>query len=225
MDCAKDAHSTCADLKPLHEVVRNVKSSNQLQEIERNLTEIVENITKLTAEREGNIPILDEETQKQVDMIKQVRQTVNDHLDKIESALMDDLTSTHESSKLEIEKLIEKLNERKTRVNAIQEEISITKQAASHLQIFIRMRDIETRVEEESKSLVTLQHDENIYQSDNHITYSEILSAIADRVPIFGEVLLETIPKNLSLILGKRRQLQIILPKMKGIEQTKLRPV
>ena len=158
-------------------------------------------------------------------MIKQVRQTVNDHLDKIESALMDDLTSTHESSKLEIEKLIEKLNERKTRVNAIQEEISITKQAASHLQIFIRMRDIETRVEEESKSLVTLQHDENIYQSDNHITYSEILSAIADRVPIFGEVLLETIPKNLSLILGKRRQLQIILPKMKGIEQIKLRPV
>lgn len=87
------------------------------------------------------------------------------------------------------------------------------------------MRDIETRVEEESKSLVTLQHDENIYQSDNHITYSEILSAIADRVPIFGEVLLETSPKNLNLILGKRRQLQIILPKMKGIEQIKLRPV
>jgi hypothetical protein len=57
-------------LKPLHEVVRNVKSSNQLQEIERNLTEIVENITKLTAEREGNIPILDEKKQKQVDMIK-----------------------------------------------------------------------------------------------------------------------------------------------------------
>jgi hypothetical protein len=55
---------------------------------------------------------LDEEKQKQVDMIKQVRQTVNDHLDKIESALMGDLTSTYESSKLEIEKLIEKLNER-----------------------------------------------------------------------------------------------------------------
>jgi hypothetical protein len=138
---------------------------------------------------------------------------------------MDDLTSTHESSKLEIEKLIEKLTERKTRMNAIQEEISITKQAASHLQIFIGMRDIETRVEEESKSLVTLQHDENIYQSDNHITYSEILSAIANGVPIFGEVLLETSPKNLSIIVGKRRQLQIILPKMKGIEQIKLRPV
>jgi hypothetical protein len=44
---------------------------------------------------------------------------------------MDDLTSTHESSKLEIEKLIEKLTERKTRMNAIQEEISITKQAAA----------------------------------------------------------------------------------------------
>jgi hypothetical protein len=58
-------------LKPLHEVVRNVKSSSQLQEIERNLTEIVENITKLTPEREGNITILDEEKQKQVDMIKQ----------------------------------------------------------------------------------------------------------------------------------------------------------
>ena len=225
VDCTKDTHSTCADLKPLHEVVKNVKSSNQLQEIERNLTEIVENITKLTAEQEGNITILDEEKQKQVDMIKQVRQTVNDHLDKIESTLMDDLTSTHESSKLEIERLIEKLNERKTRANAIQEEISITKQAASHLQIFIGMRDIEKRVEEESKSLVTLQHDENFYQSDIHITYSEILSAIADRVPIFGEVLLETSPKNLSIILGKRRQSQMILPKMKGIEQIKLRPV
>ena len=122
------------------------------------------------------------------------------------------------------QKLIEKINERKTRANAIQEEISITKQAASHLQIFIGMRDIEKRVEEENKSLVTLQNDEHFYQSDNHITYSEILSAIADRVPIFGEVLLESNPKNLSLILRKRLQSQIILPKMKGIEQIKLRP-
>ena len=52
------------------------------------------------------------------------------------------------------------------------------KQAASHLQIFIGMRDIEKRVEEESKSLVTLQNDENFYQSDSHITYSEIVPAI-----------------------------------------------
>jgi transcription termination factor Rho len=49
---------------------------------------------------------LDEEKQKQVEMIKKVKQTANDHLDKIESTLMDDLTNIHESSKLEIEKSV-----------------------------------------------------------------------------------------------------------------------
>ncbi|XP_071179263.1 uncharacterized protein [Mytilus edulis] len=223
VDCTKDVHSSCLELKPLHDVVKDVKSSNHLHEIERNLSDIVDNIVKLTKEREENLSKLEVQKTKHIQTITHMREIINDHLDKIEGTVLEDLSRKHDASKVLIENLIDKLNERKLKANAIQEEISLMKEAASNLQNFIGMRDLEKKVNEEGKTLVILQEDENFYNSDIHLSYSEILSSFTDKVSVFGDVLVQTSPRNLSLILGKRIQSQIVLPKVAGIEQIKLR--
>lgn len=94
----------------LEEVVKTSELSSQYEDMKQSLRDVQNNIEKIKSVREGNLKIIQEQRNKFQCEIKQVRQQINSHLDKLEKQAIENLNSTEDKVKCKTEMLLSKLS-------------------------------------------------------------------------------------------------------------------
>lgn len=103
--CLK-THTDCRGLTDIHDLIKNVKTSNAFYEIEQNLLEIVENIKRLSTNRKENLTLLETKRREIKAEMRQTRTKVNRHLDKIQHDLMKELMAVKHKQRSKMHKLL-----------------------------------------------------------------------------------------------------------------------
>ncbi|CAG2249869.1 unnamed protein product [Mytilus edulis] len=140
--CVK-SHNDCKGLTDINELIKNVKTSNAFNEIEQTLQEVVENIKRLSTNRNENLKSIENKKREIEAEIKQTRIQVNHHLDKLQDDLIKELMTVEQREKSKIEKLLTSLKKKEKEMTEVQENFATFKQHASELQTFLTMKNIE----------------------------------------------------------------------------------
>ncbi|CAG2226509.1 unnamed protein product [Mytilus edulis] len=113
--CGK-THKDCKGLTDINEMIKNIKSSNAFYEIEQNLLEIVENVKRISTSREENLKSLQNKKREIEEEIKLTRTKVNNHLDKLQDDLLNELCTIEQKESIKIRTSLTSLRKKKKEV-------------------------------------------------------------------------------------------------------------
>ncbi|CAC5403666.1 TRIM2_3 [Mytilus coruscus] len=199
--CISIDHRSCIGLLLLQDVLKTAKTSVLLNSIESDIRDIKSNIEKIIQDRQQNLAIIHDQRNRYRLEMKQVRTTLNSHLDTLEQNILQDLDANENKVKRETEKLITKLLEKTKVTDDLVRNISAIKMHATDIQAFIGSKAIETRVEKEEQYLQGLTEDGSLSQILLKLNINKTLSNMKSNIKYFGNVTLET---SQSLVVLKR---------------------
>ncbi|CAG2229938.1 unnamed protein product [Mytilus edulis] len=87
--CIKE-HQKC-NVIPLDEVTNNAKTSGHLQDLETRLIDLLHNIDRIKKDRNFNLESIEERKGRKLVEIQQIRNQINNRLDKLEKEILQDL--------------------------------------------------------------------------------------------------------------------------------------
>ena len=126
-DCISTNHKDCVGLLSIREIINTSKTSTLIYNIEQNLTDIKNNIDKITKNRQENLLEILQQRQMFQDQIKQMRAKINSHLDILEQNILQELDDTEDKIKSRIDKLLQQLSRNSKSVEGLQSDIIAVK--------------------------------------------------------------------------------------------------
>ncbi|CAC5408466.1 unnamed protein product [Mytilus coruscus] len=208
--CLK-SHNDCKGLTDINEIIKNVKTSNAFNEIEQTLQEVVDNIKRLSTNRNENLKYIENKKREIEAEIKQTRINVNLHLDKLQDDLIKELTRVEQGEKSKIEKLLSTLKTKEKEITEVHENIASIKRHASELQTFLTMKDIEKDIAVEEKFIQSITTSDSTHRVNISCQINTSLQQIAASVQKFGEINVSSDPCDFSIQKRKNRQAQIMV--------------
>ncbi|XP_076076636.1 uncharacterized protein LOC143047465 [Mytilus galloprovincialis] len=208
--CVK-SHNDCKGLTDINELIKNVKTSNALNEIEQTLQEVVENIKRLSTNRNENLKSIENKKREIEAEIKQTRIQVNHHLDKLQDDLIKELLRVEQHEKSKIENLLTTLKKKEIEMTQVQENFATIKQHASELQTFLTMKDIEKYIVGDEKYIQSITTSDSTHQVNISCQINKSLQKIPANVQKFGEINVNSDPCDFSVQKRKDRQAQIMV--------------
>ncbi|CAC5416841.1 unnamed protein product [Mytilus coruscus] len=224
--CIMESHNECRDLVELDDVIHNVKTSNAMCEIEETLVEVAENLQQIRQHQKDNLSTFKERRKEIEREIKTTRIKINNHLDKLQEDLLNQLNAIEEKENLKICQLLSSIEKNEMEIAEYQRNIMNIKQHAMDFQVFLAMKKIEEDVYSKNEFLQSLEEDKNFkqtslsYKINNSI--QNIMSDIIRRS--LGEVRTEVKSCNTVLIRKRPKQAQMMVPTVpsRSIENMKL---
>ncbi|CAG2249885.1 unnamed protein product [Mytilus edulis] len=144
--CIKD-HQKCTVI-PLEEVTNNVKFTEQFQNLETRLEDLLQNIDQIKKDRKANVVSIEEMKKRHVAEIQHIRVEINKHLDNLGKQIIKDVEEKEGQCKENIQKALSPVKEKETMINQCQMNLQNIKQHASDFQTFLGMRELEVAVDE-----------------------------------------------------------------------------
>jgi len=215
--CKVESHKECTNVAILKDITKIVKKSVQFNEVEQLCDELLKIVGKIKQNREKNLVDVCEQKQMVESEIWELRTKINDHLDKLQEDLMKELTK--EETKI-IEKtceLLSSLDEREKALIEYQANVANIKQYASDLQTFLAMKQIESGIETHDTSLQALVNSDSLTQTKLSCKIDRRLKNVITNIETFGEVVVESIPCELSFAKRKDKQAQMMVPDLQPI--------
>jgi predicted DNA-binding protein (UPF0278 family) len=225
-DCISTNHKDCVGLLSIREIIKTSKTSTLIDNIEHNLTDIKNNIDKITKNRQQNMSEIRQQRQMFQEQIKQMRVKINSHLDTLEQNILQELDDKEDRIKSKIEKLFEQLSKNSKAIEGLQSDIIAVKEYASDLQTFLGSKAIEEEVLKEEESIMALSDDGCLQQLNLRYNINTKIKDILSTITTFGSVSIETSPPSVVIITMKAEQAQIMSvmqhPSAKSINDIKL---
>jgi len=224
-DCISRNHTDCGGLLSIREVIKTSKTSTLIDSIEHDLTDIKNNIDKITKNRQQNLLEIRLQRQMFQDHIKQMRVTINSHLDTLEHNIIQELDDTEDKIKSKIDNLLRQLSKNSKTVERLQSDIIAVKEYASDLQTFLGSKAIAEEANQEEEYLMALSKDGCLQQLDLRYNINTKIKDILSTITTFGSVSIETRPPSVVIKTMKAEQAQIMSvmqhPSVKSINDIK----
>ncbi|CAG2233238.1 unnamed protein product [Mytilus edulis] len=208
--CITTSHSKCNGLQVLEEVVKTSKLSSQYDDMKQSLRDIGNNIERTKIDREENIKSILEQRKKFQSEITLVRQQINLHLDKLEEQAIENLKSTEDKVKHQIETLLSKLSTSSEEAKELGNIISAMSSYASDLQRFLGRKEIESKVAKSEEYISSLVEDGSLQQVTMNCSIDSNVSGILSSISSLCTILTETGKTNILLTKEKEKQAQIM---------------
>ncbi|CAC5374608.1 unnamed protein product [Mytilus coruscus] len=186
--CIVENHSVCRDLAKLADNVQNIKTSNAFYEIEHSLTELAENIKTIRQNRQNILKTLSEKKFKILQEIKETRNTINNHLDKIQDDIINTLNLTEEKESRQIEVLLTQLKWKENEISECQRNIEKIRQHVTDLQTFVSIKQLVKKVSIKEQLLQSITKVENCQKSRLSYQVSTAIQKYVTDIQSFGEV-------------------------------------
>ncbi|CAC5423739.1 unnamed protein product [Mytilus coruscus] len=151
VSCVSEKHGNCQKLKSLQEVVEDVKSSASFTDLEDRVQDIRDLIDIMITEKQDNKESLRLQKNKMITEVQNVRKIIHNHLDKLQTDLLDKLENEEKNQSKSIDSFIEKLFEMHKHVEEIYNDLNKTKQHASDFQAFLCIYKWNQTIEKEEK--------------------------------------------------------------------------
>ncbi|XP_063435981.1 uncharacterized protein LOC134716896 [Mytilus trossulus] len=208
--CITTRHCECKGLQVLEEVVKTSELSSLFDDMKQSLKDVHNNIERIKIDREANITSIQEQRNKFQCEIRQVRQQINSHLDKLEKQAMENLKTTEDKVKCQIETLLSKLSTSSKEAQELGNIISAMTSFASDLQRFLERKEIESKVAKSEGYVSSLVEDGSLQQVTLNCSIDSKMSGILSSIASFCTVSIEKSKPNILLKTEKEKQAQIM---------------
>ncbi|XP_071162051.1 tripartite motif-containing protein 2-like [Mytilus edulis] len=221
VQCVTDKHKMCQEMKPLSDILQQVKSSASVQLFETDLKDVKENIDTAIKYLQTRITTTDTQNTKAIEKIRYMRKSIDDYLNKLEQDLRNDLESKHSQLKSNMASLMQQMEQRACQINQIQSQFSETTRYTTELQRFIALREIEKITSQTTKYIEDLESGDHFIEKNLEVNLSSALQSILQDVKSFGDININTTTSTLKIKAGRKDQAQHLIPKVPGVEQIK----
>jgi hypothetical protein len=191
-------------------VVDNAKISQTFQDLRQEVDDLVENIKRLRTDREENLTTANDQVQKHVLKVQNLRSNINQHLDKLEEELKSELKKMENKAKTDIQGTIAILNDKENDIVKCQKNIEDITKHASDFQAFFGMREVKSDVTDHEQYIQSLPDDQKFAQINIKCSIDTKIQDILTDVKSFGSVGFQTERSSVSLVRNKNKQAQIL---------------
>ncbi|XP_052106594.1 uncharacterized protein LOC127739064 [Mytilus californianus] len=221
VQCVTDKHQKCQDLKPLSDILNQVKSSASFQLFEKDLKNMKENFDTAITYLKTRTSTINTQKTKAVEEIRYWRKMVDDYLDKLEQDILNDLESKHSKLKSNMATLVQQMEQRASQINQMQSQFTKMTQYATELQMYNGLREIEKATSQMAKYLEDLKSGDNFIEKNLEFNISSALQSILHDVKSFGDININTTSSTFQIKAGRKDQAQHLVPKYPRIERIK----
>ncbi|XP_052097543.1 uncharacterized protein LOC127732533 [Mytilus californianus] len=214
-------HQKCQDLKPLSDILKQVKSSASVHLFEKDLKDVKENLDTTIKYIKTRISTINTQKTKAVGEIRYMKKSINDYLNNLERDILNELESKHSKLKLDMASLLQQMEQRASEVNQMQSQFTKMKQYATELQMYIGLREIEKSTSQMAKYIEDLESGDNFIEKNLEVNISSALQSILRDVKSFGDININTTSFTLQIKAGRKNQAQNLISKVPGIEEIK----
>ncbi|XP_071136151.1 chromosome partition protein Smc-like [Mytilus edulis] len=208
--CGK-THKDCIGLTDINEMIQNIKSSNAFYEIEQNLLEIVENVKRISTSREENLKSLQNKKREIEEEIKLTRTKVNNHLDKLQDDLLNELCTIEQKESIKIRTSLTSLRKKKKEVAKYQARFDNIKKYASDIKAFMYMKQLEKDIIDEENFIQSMNKKHILNQIKISFVINKSLDQITASIQEFGGVSISSERCDWPTLKRKNSQAQSIL--------------
>ncbi|CAC5361365.1 unnamed protein product [Mytilus coruscus] len=219
--CLTESHSHCEKTNTIQHVVKNVKTSAVLEDIENDLKCIMVNLDSVFQNRQENKTRINAQKLACMEEIQTFRKLANDKLDEMEKSLKDKLASDVEELGLDFDNLLHDLDVHKRQINTLKEELTTAVSIATDLQVFLGLKPLELKVEEELSYLEILKINKAMDEVDLVLDISSTMRAQSESSESFGVISQSRKRNDLELDVRKKEQAQLLLPSVNTLANIK----
>ncbi|VDI09189.1 Hypothetical predicted protein [Mytilus galloprovincialis] len=208
-------------MKPLSDVLKQVKSSASVQLFEKDLKDVKENLEEIIKYLNRRINTSTVQKTKAAEQIRSMRKYIDDFLTKLEQEILDDLETKQSKLKSRMNTLLQQLKTQANQMSQLQSEFSKMTQYATELQMYVGLREVEKTTSEAAKYLEDLKSGGSLDEVNLELTISSELQSILKDVKSFGDININTSPFTLQLKAVRKDQAQYLVHTTPTIEQIK----
>lgn len=139
----------------------------------------------------------------------------------MEQSLRDTLASDVEKLDSDLDILVQELEVHKSRINTLQEELKTAISIATDLQVFLGLKPLELKVEEELSYFETLTTNASICEVDIVLDVPPTVTAISESSKLLGEISQSRKRNDLEFEVRKKEQAQLLLPSVNELSNIK----
>ncbi|XP_063418732.1 uncharacterized protein LOC134701511 [Mytilus trossulus] len=218
VQCTTDKHKKCQDMKPLSDILQQVKSSASVQLFEKDLKNVKKNYDEASKYLITRISIIYAQKTKAIEEIRSTRKSIVDYLNKLEQIMLDDLESEHSKLKSNMATLVDQMDQRVSKIDQMQREFTEMTQYATELQMYFGLREIEKTTFQVTKYIEDLESGDNFNEQNLEVKISSALRSILKDVKSFGDIKINTTSSTLHIKTVRKDQAQHLVPKGPGID-------
>ncbi|CAC5374904.1 unnamed protein product [Mytilus coruscus] len=209
--CVIETHNECKDLTAIDDMVHNIKSSNAFLEIQKQVSELLENIKRVRNDRHKNLEYLKEERDMIVHDIEQTRKKINDYLDQLQENLIKELYVTEDNECKKIKHFMSTIEKNERDITDLQVNLTNIKQHASDLQAFLVLKHIEKVVSDKEEFIQSVVKSEDVKTKTLSFVVNEKVKNFA-RIEIFGSVAVNSKSCEVVVTGNRTQQAQMTVP-------------
>ncbi|CAG2193831.1 unnamed protein product [Mytilus edulis] len=205
--CLIGGHKNCKDFTDINDVVCRIKSSNMMLEIENSMREVTDNLQRIQKNRAGNLLSLKLHRQTIETEIQIARHTVNNHFDRLERTLLEELHIIENDERKKINKILASVELKEKEIDELQKSLAVTKQHASDLQTYLISKQIEHELMESESLIQSIQNNNDL--SDVIISFqtNDMMKSL-ENISKFWKIVVQTSQSDISLVRQKNKQTQ-----------------
>jgi DNA-binding beta-propeller fold protein YncE len=212
--CHLENHKNCKEVTVLKNIIKNVKESHMLNEVDQLITEMIETIGNIRKNRETNCNAVQDQKRIIEKEIQELRTQINHHLDKLQEDLMKELTEAEAQAIDETRELKVSLDEKWKELSEYQTNIVTLKKYASDLQTYLAAKQIEKTLETQNMCLQSLFNSDSLNQTNLSYKIDTDLKTIITSIQRFGKVVVESKPGEMAFLRKKDKQAQMMVTEL-----------
>ncbi|CAC5413851.1 unnamed protein product [Mytilus coruscus] len=155
--CLKDNHKDCRDLDPFVDILRDIKTSTKVSNLEKELNILLENFETVAKYLNSRIKTLQENKTESLNEIRNLRASINKHLDEIEKKIVDDISVEFNKIKIKYDEFNIEIENKKEVIQNLQNDLSKITLQATDLQMYVGLPYLEKTTSEEVRFLLELK--------------------------------------------------------------------
>ncbi|XP_071141818.1 protein wech-like [Mytilus edulis] len=210
--CVTDQHQSCQNMKQFSEILKQVKSSAAVPLLEKDLSDLKENIDEIVEYLRNRISTNTKQKTEVIQTIQSMRQSIDNYLNQLEQQLLQDLEIQHSKLKSEMETLLHEVDKRAIQIRKLQNEFSNMTINATELQTYVGLKEIEKITTIEANYIEDLKRGSDLNERNLLVITSPSLASILHDVKSFGEITVDTRPGNVKANTRRKDQAQYLVP-------------
>ncbi|XP_063427104.1 uncharacterized protein LOC134710649 [Mytilus trossulus] len=215
-------HQKCQDMRPLSDILTNVKASVSVQLLEKDLKVLTENFEEIVKYLNSRLNENKFQKTKAIEKIRAVRKSLDDYLNKLEQQIVDDLEYNHSKLKSNINTLLKQIEDRSVKIHKLQAEYFLMTQYATELQMYFGLTEMEKITSLATTYIENLESDDYLKENNLEIKISSALQSILQDVKLFGDVNITTSPSTVQIKAGRNDQAQHSVDTVPEVDQIKV---
>ncbi|XP_052073366.1 uncharacterized protein LOC127711378 [Mytilus californianus] len=217
--CIKDKHKDCRDLDPLVEVLKNIKTSAKVSNLDKEFNNLHENFETVVKYLNFRTATLEENKTESLQEIRNLRASINKHLDDIEKKLVDDLSVEFNKIRIKYDNLTSEMEDKKKSIQHLQNDFSKMTLYAADLQIYLGLQYLEKLASEEVEFLLNFQRKGQLEEIRLGTKLSADLKDFANTIKTFGTAITHSSPSTFELKTSGECQANISFPQTLTIDE------